>query len=156
MSMIKKNRLKYKHLKNTAFRGIFYMLMMCFSNIMCYIATWCNIYRHVPICIHHICRENKHAQSAYHLPFAVYTITNTKKSVRTFLCLLVPKAGLEPAWNYFRKILSLVRLPFRHFGVVVLFITFRQKQHNFILCTATIINLSKYSTKVLATLWKFV
>ena len=29
---------------------------------------------------------------------------------------MVPKEGLEPSWYRYRQILSLVRLPFRHFG----------------------------------------
>ena len=30
---------------------------------------------------------------------------------------MVPKEGLEPSWYRYRQILSLVRLPFRHFGL---------------------------------------
>lgn len=30
---------------------------------------------------------------------------------------VVPKEGLEPSWYRYRQILSLVRLPFRHFGL---------------------------------------
>ncbi len=32
------------------------------------------------------------------------------------LCMLVPKAGFEPAHPGGRQTLNLVRLPFRHFG----------------------------------------
>ena len=33
---------------------------------------------------------------------------------------VVPEEGLEPTWYRYRQILSLVRLPFRHPGVIAI------------------------------------
>ena len=45
-----------------------------------------------------------------------YIINKKRLQIEVLYTMMVPGAGLEPAWSKLRQILSLLRLPFRHLG----------------------------------------